>query len=106
MRNSIGVLSAVFLTTALSSIAVAQTVERHTTTAAAAVTEDCRKRGSEVSALIDNRAGAPNLPAARSVFQVAIMECMEGDDTAANKHYEEAKQLLSEPTMPNPVSKK
>jgi hypothetical protein len=56
--------------------------------------KDCQKVGGEVSALIDARPTSPNLPSARAVFQAGIMDCMEGDDVAANKHYLEAKNLL------------
>ncbi len=55
---------------------------------------DCQKTGSEVSALIDKRSDSPNIATARSVFQVGIMECMEGSDDAAIQHYEQAKKLL------------
>jgi hypothetical protein len=55
---------------------------------------NCQKTGSEVSALIDNSAGSRNLPGARAAFQIGIMECMEGDDVNANKHYQDAKELL------------
>jgi hypothetical protein len=57
---------------------------------------DCQKLGGEVSALIDTRTDSPNLAAARSTFQVGIMECMEGSDDAANKHYQDAKKLLTQ----------
>ena len=57
--------------------------------------KDCQKMGGEVSALIDARRTSPNLSTARAIFQAGIMDCMEGDDTAANKHYVEAKNLLS-----------
>jgi hypothetical protein len=56
---------------------------------------DCQKLGSEVSALIDNRSDSPNIAAARSIFQVGIMECMEGADDAASRHYDDAKKLLA-----------
>ena len=56
--------------------------------------KDCQKFGGEVSALIDAKRTSPNLPSARAVFQAGIMDCMEGDDAAANKHYLEAKNLL------------
>jgi hypothetical protein len=60
--------------------------------------------GSDVSALIDKSAGSPNLPAARAIFQVGIMECMDGDDAAANKRYQDAKKLLSNDEEPAPTS--
>jgi len=65
---------------------------------------DCQKMGSDVSVLIDKQATSPNLPAARAAFQVGIMECMDGDDAAANKHYENAKKLLTDDLKPAPVS--
>jgi hypothetical protein len=64
---------------------------------------DCQKLGSEVSALIDTRTDSPNIAAARSRFQVGIMECMEGSDDAANKHYQDAKNLLTQ-DQPKPTS--
>ena len=61
---------------------------------------DCQKMGSDVSALIDQRKDSPNIATARAVFQVGIMECMEGSDDAANKHYDQAKDLLAGPVNP------
>jgi hypothetical protein len=55
---------------------------------------DCQKFGGEVSALIDNKKASPNIAAARAAFQIGIMDCMEGDDAAANSRYSEAKRLL------------
>ena len=72
-------------------------------TSPAADTE-CQRVGGEVSALIDASASAPNLPGARAAFQLGIMECMEGDDVAANKHYEQAKTLLTSDVPRAPVS--
>ena len=57
---------------------------------------DCQKVGSDVSALIDQRKDSPNIAQARAVFQMGIMECMEGDDVVANQHYTDAKNLLAE----------
>jgi hypothetical protein len=65
---------------------------------------DCQKLGGDISALIDTSVGSPKLPAARAAFQVGIMDCMEGDDIAANKHYQEAKKLLSSDRQDVPVS--
>ncbi len=61
---------------------------------------DCQKMGSDVSALIDQKKDSENIAAARSVFQVGIMECMEGSDDAANTHYQQAKNLLAGPPSP------
>lgn len=77
----------------------------------AAPVVDCRKAGNEVSALIDNKFGSPNLPAARALLQVGVMECMEGDEVAANNHYEQAKDLLNgklatKPPVPAPLPAK
>ena len=73
----------------------------------AVVTADCQKLGGEVSALIDAKTTSSNIAPARSVFQVGIMECMEGDDVAANRHYEQAKTLLTTdvPRAPVPIVK-
>jgi len=65
---------------------------------------DCHKLGGEVSALIDKEAGSPNIAAARSLFQVGIMDCMEGDSDDANDHYREAKKLLSSDQPKTPAS--
>jgi len=70
----------------------------------AAVAADCQKVGGEVSALIDTKTTSSNIAPARSAFQVGIMECMEGDDVAANKHYEQAKTLLTSDVPRAPVS--
>ncbi len=58
---------------------------------------DCRRFGGEVSALIDAKLSSPNIAAARAAFQVGIMDCMEGDDFAANKNYQQVKDLLADP---------
>lgn len=57
---------------------------------------DCQKLGSDVSALIDQRTYSPNIAQARAVFQLGIMECMEGDDVVADQRYDDAKNLLAE----------
>jgi len=56
---------------------------------------DCRAAGNEVSALIDAAAGNRNLPAARSTFQVGVMDCMDGDIQEANKRFQEVRKLLA-----------
>ena len=71
--------------------------------AAQAVERDCQRLGRDVSVLIDESAGMPNLPGARAAFQLGVMECMEGDDTNANKHYQDAKMLLGKAPPPPPV---
>jgi hypothetical protein len=70
----------------------------------AAVEGDCMKTGSDISALIDKGTNSPNISAARAVFQLGIMDCMEGDDAQANEHYREAKTLLvsEQKTLPQP----
>lgn len=100
MRIAIGIATAALASAYIWSVALAETVATHNPATPSATVEDCRKAGNEVSALIDNRPMSPNLPAARAVFQVGIMECMEGDDVAANTHYEEAKALLDERQAP------
>lgn len=94
MRIAIGIATAVLASAFVWSVARAEPTATHNPAAPSVTVQDCRKAGNEVSALIDNRPTSPNLPAARAVFQVGIMECMEGDDVAANTHYEEAKALL------------
>jgi len=70
-----------------------------------AVTQaDCQKTGSDVSALIDKRGDSDNIAAARAAFQVGIMECMEGDNIAANQHYQQAKKLLATDREQVPIS--
>jgi hypothetical protein len=44
---------------------------------------DCEKAGSDISALIDASATSPNISAARAVFQVGIMNCMEDEPDKA-----------------------
>ena len=66
------------------------------------VVQDCQKSGGEVSAMIDTSTRSPNLPAAKALFQRGIMECMEGDDETANKHYQDAKDLLGAPSKVAP----
>jgi hypothetical protein len=62
---------------------------------------DCMKLGSEISILIDKGISSPSISAARAMFQLGIMDCMEGNDQDANEHYREAKRLLmSEHTTP------
>ena len=95
MRIAIGIAVAVLASASFWNFALADPVATQNRTAPAAAAEDCRKTGNEVSALIDNRATSPNLPSARAVFQVGIMECMDGDEIAANTHYQQAKDLLN-----------
>jgi len=71
---------------------------------APAAEADCQKTGGDVSALIDKGATSPNLPAARAAFQIGIMECMDGDDAAANKHYQDAKKLLTDDAKAAPTA--
>ena len=104
MRNSIGFLVNVIAAAVLCGAAIGAPAATHSNAPSAVTEQDCRKTGGEVSALIDNRAGAPSLPAARAVFQVGIMECMEGDYNAANKHYDQAKQLLGNDRAATPDS--
>lgn len=108
MRIAITIATAALASLSISSAALAAPVANHTPPAPVV---DCRKAGNEVSALIDNKFGSPNLPAARAMFQVGVMECMEGDDVAANTHYEQAKDLLNgkldtTPPVPAPLPAK
>jgi hypothetical protein len=86
MRNAHSIVSGAVLSALLMGFAAAAPE-----TAPAA---DCQKLGGEVSALIDNKLTSPNIASARANFQAGIMDCMEGDDVAANTHYSEAKKLL------------
>jgi len=97
MRIAITIATAALASLSLWSAALAATATTH---APAAPVADCRKAGNEVSALIDSKFGSPNLPAARAMFQVGVMECMEGDDVSANTHYEQAKTLLNDRPAP------
>lgn len=99
MRIAITVATAALASLSLWSAALAAPTTTHNP---AAPVSDCRKAGNEVSALIDNKFGSANLPAARAMFQVGVMECMEGDDVAANTHYEQAKALLDDRLAPEP----
>jgi len=81
MRLSIKMLSGAVLGVLVWGAAIA---------APAATTgeKDCQKVGGEVSALIDTKGTSPNISTARAIFQTGIMECMEGDDAAANRDYQ------------------
>ena len=89
MRVSISILSGVVLGVIVWGAAIAAP------TAAPMLEKGCQKMGGEVSALIDTKGTSPNISTARAIFQAGIMECIEGEDTAANQHYLEAKDLLS-----------
>jgi hypothetical protein len=106
MRGPKSIVSSVILSVMVCGAAIAApaTVPAKTPSAPAAADADCQRVGGEVSALIDKGTASPNLPAARAAFQVGIMECMEGDDAAANKHYQDAKKLLSNEQPNAPVS--
>ena len=93
MRIAMTIATAALASLTLSGAALAATTATHNP---ATPVVDCRKAGNEVSALIDNKTGSPNLPAARAMFQVGVMECMEGDDIAATTHYEQAKAMLGD----------
>ena len=97
MRIALTIATAAFASLSLWSAALAAPAATRTP---AAPVLDCRKAGNEVSALIDNKFGSPNLPAARAMFQVGVMECMEGDEVAANTHYDQAKALLNDRPSP------
>ena len=94
MRGSKSLVSGLILGFAIFGVAAAAPAAPPAKTPIVAEA-DCQKVGGEVSALIDKGTAAPNIAAARAAFQVGIMDCMDGDDAAANKHYEEAKKLLS-----------
>jgi hypothetical protein len=64
---------------------------------------DCEKTGSDISALIDASSTSPNISAAKAVFQVGIMNCMEDEPDKANIRYEDARKLLGDRTKA-PVS--
>ena len=113
MRGLKNILSSTILSAALCGVAVAaptttpagdHLAPAKSVTAKTVDDIDCQKSGSEVSALIDAKKGSPNISAARATFQVGIMECMEGDDATANKHYQEAKKLLSNDRQAAPVA--
>src|ERR1700686_1452247 len=65
---------------------------------------DCEKTGSDKSALIDASATSPNLSAARAVFEVGIMNCMEDEPDKANIRYEDARKLLGGDRPKAPIS--
>ena len=104
MRGSKTILSSLILSAVLSGAAIAAPAK-------GPAEADCQRVGGEVSALIDANKTAPNIAAARSSFQLGIMECMESDNTNANKHYQEAKSLLTGeqpglPPAPRPAAAK
>lgn len=97
MRGSKTILSSLILSAVLSGAAIAAPAK-------APAEADCQRVGGEVSALIDANKTAPNIAAARSSFQLGIMECMESDNANANKHYQEAKTLLTGENPPVPTA--
>jgi len=101
MRGSKSLVSGLILGVSLLGVAAAAPVAP-AAKAPVAAEADCQKTGGEVSAMIDKAATSPNIAAARAAFQVGIMVCMEGDDAAANKHYEDAKKLLTNETPKAP----
>jgi hypothetical protein len=102
MRGSKSVVSSLILGLTLFGVAAAAPAAPPAR-APVTVAVDCQKTGGEVSAMIDKERMSPNIAAARAAFQVGIMECMEGDDATANKHYEDAKKLLSNETSKAPA---
>jgi len=102
MRGSKSLISGLILGLTLCGVAVAAPVAP-AIKAPVAAEADCQKVGGEVSAMIDKGRTSPNISAARAAFQVGIMECMEGDAATANKHYEDAKKLLSNETPKTPA---
>src|SRR5580765_96056 len=105
MRGSKSLVAGLILGLSLLGVAAAAPAAPPAKAPVAAAEADCQKVGGEVSAMIDKSRTSPNLPAARAAFQVGIMECMEGDDSAANKHYEDARKLLSNEAPKAPAIK-
>jgi hypothetical protein len=105
MRGSKSIVSGLALGLTLLGVAAAAPAAPPAKAPVAAAEADCQKTGAEVSVLIDRLRASPNLPAARATFQVGIMDCMEGDAAAANKHYEDAKKLLSNETPKGPETR-
>ena len=66
--------------------------------------EDCRKVEKEVGILMDARSRAPKISEAKFRFQLGHMQCLEGDDVAANMNYGEVKKLLANDTRVEPGS--
>ena len=89
---------------AASAAAPAKTPPAAPPTVTSSAATDCYRLGGEVSALFDKEAGSTNIAAARSVFQVGVMDCMEGNSDEANDHYREAKKLLSSDQPKTPAS--
>ena len=104
MRGSKSLVSGLILGLAIFGVAAAAPVAPPAK-ALATAEADCLKVGGEVSKMIDKSAMSPNIAAARAAFQVGIMVCMEGDDATANKHYEDAKKLLTSETPKTPAIK-
>ena len=101
MRGSKNLVSGFVLGLSLIGVAAAAPVAAPAK-APIAAEADCQKNGGEVSALIDKSRMSPNIAAARAAFQIGIMECMEGDDAKAIKHYDDAKKLLTNETPKAP----
>lgn len=109
MRSTVKVLTTALFSAILAGSAMAATTPAtapRTPAAApaahatASAQPDCQKLGSDVSVLIDQRKDAPNIATARAMFQVGIMECMEGSDDSANKHYADVKKMLADNVPP------
>ncbi len=105
MRGSKNLVSGLILGLSLIGVAAAAPAAPPAKAPAPAAEVDCQKAGGDVSALIDKSKTAPNLAQARAAFQVGIMDCMEGDDTAAIKHYDDAKKLLTNEAPKAPAIK-
>ena len=108
MRSTITTISGMVLVLTFGAGAMAAPASTGTRAATPPATHssapaqpDCQKVGGDVSALIDQRKDSANIAQARSVFQIGIMECMEGADDQANRHYMEAKNLLAGPESPS-----
>ena len=95
MRAAMSMFSGVISIAVLWGTAVAAPATAPAVAPRAEAQQDCQKVGGDVSILIDKRVDSANISRARAVFQVGIMECMEGDNLAANNHYQEAKKLLT-----------
>jgi|SRR5579871_5971418 len=104
MRDSKSLVSGLILGLAMFGVAAAAPAAPPAK-APVSAEADCQKIGGDVSKMIDKNATSPNIAAARAAFQMGIMVCMEGDDATANKHYDDAKKLLTSEAPKAPAVK-
>jgi len=90
MREPMIIVASVILSVTLSTTAAAAAHP-----APRPASTDCRTVEKDVSTLMETRTTSPNISAAKLLFQVGHMKCLEGYDDDANKNYAAVKKLLN-----------